>query len=233
MLQRYDEWSASIAADLVGRALTPHRFAEIVPGVTVVIGSRRGEGQITDFFADDSRDQSRRTYSARSAVRQHDDGYVLQLRDGAVQYMTDDMRFSEIRFASYDLAIKSLTNQRSVRENVTSIELIQQALATGAWPATTHPQPRRAQRRGPPHHRHVPPDDRDRRLPPSGRRRNFVPLELVVLGFAFLERGVSSALNPAFVLAPMSGSFALLIAAAVIFAVRLKPFGPRLVARPA
>ena len=37
---RLSAWSASIAADLVGRTLTPHRFTQMVPGVVVIIGGR-------------------------------------------------------------------------------------------------------------------------------------------------------------------------------------------------
>src|SRR5690606_5121982 len=61
----FNAWSASVAADLVGRTLTPHRFVEVTPGVTLVIGSRGSNGQLGNFFADDNRSPAlRRTYQA-------------------------------------------------------------------------------------------------------------------------------------------------------------------------
>ena len=230
--QRY-EWSASIAVDLVSRALLPHRFAEIVPGVTIVIGGRQGIGQITGFFADDRRDPKRRqTFTANEAlIMRTDDGYVLQLTDGDIRYLDERGGFSEVSFNRYDLSL-TLFSENLESGGRTSMALINEAMATGDWGQT----PRILIERTAEGLRVIGICALIAALagfPTSGRRRFSAPLELVALALAFLERGVSSALNPAFVLAPMSGSFALLIAAAVIFAARLKPFGPRLVARPA
>ena len=82
-----NEWSSSIAADLVSRAMVPHKFTDVVSDVSMVIGARDGEGNITDFFADDRRDpEQRRTYFAKSAIiTQDEQGYVLRMRDGAMQ----------------------------------------------------------------------------------------------------------------------------------------------------
>ena len=86
----FNTWAASVAADLVSRTLTPNRFVEFAPGVTLVIGSRGFNGEIGTFFADDRRSAGvRRTYIAQSAsVSSDDQGYVIQLRDGSVQYMS-------------------------------------------------------------------------------------------------------------------------------------------------
>src|SRR5690606_7264605 len=44
--RQYSEWSASVAADVVGRALTSNRFTEVVPGVTIAIGGREAGGEL-------------------------------------------------------------------------------------------------------------------------------------------------------------------------------------------
>jgi lipopolysaccharide export system permease protein len=234
-LRSYDEWAASIASDLVGRALVPHRFVEVVPGVTVVIESRQGEGQITDFFADDQRDpKSRRTYSARSAVVARDDqGYVLQMQDGSVQYMTGDLRFSEIKFSRYDLAVELLTQERSIKDNSNSIVLLQTALQTGVWSEETIKD--LVERSG-----------EGLRIIgmcllvaaiaafPSGRRRSGMPLELLVLVIAFADRGLST-YAPEWLgaIRPATGALAMIVVGALVLAVRLwVPPSGRWAARP-
>jgi lipopolysaccharide export system permease protein len=109
--RHYNAWTASVAADLVSRVLRPHRFVEVADGVTLVIGSRGPGGELGSFFADDRRNPaSRQTYVAKSAsVAADAEGYVIRLSDGAIQYMSDDGRFSEITFSRYDLAAGSLT----------------------------------------------------------------------------------------------------------------------------
>src|SRR5690606_10352130 len=76
-------WSENIAADLVSRSMVPHRFTEVLGGVSMVIGSRDAQGQITDFFMDDSRDAAmRRTYLAERALITRDaHGYILRMFD--------------------------------------------------------------------------------------------------------------------------------------------------------
>ena len=229
--RQFNDWSANIAADLVGRTLTPNRFAEIVPGVTMVIGDRSAEGELTDFFADDNRNREmRRTYVAKSAtVAADEQGYVLQLRDGAIQYMSDDSRFSEVAFVRYDVALERLTGpveSREVLSETNSLDLVARALATGTWDGETI--------------RHL-----AKRLGeslrviaiclfvaalaafPHGRRtRREVPLELVVLGAAFIERGVSSSLIPPGPLDPVPGAFLLAAISLVVLIVRLRVFAP-------
>jgi lipopolysaccharide export system permease protein len=212
-----------MAADLVGRALVPHRFVEVVPGVTMVIGSRQGEGEITDFFADDRRDpESRRTYSARSAVIARDEqGYVMQMRDGAVQYMTADLRMSEIRFERYDLAVDLLTQQATLNENATSLVLVQRALETG-W--TDQIIAELAQRSA----------EGLRVIGmcllilavagfPSGQRRGSrLPIEFVVLIIAFSDRGfstyASSFLGP---MRPAGGALGMILVGTLIIMFRM------------
>ena len=79
---------AQAAADLVGRSLVPNRFAELGDGVTITVGGRGADGEITSFFADDRRDENtRRTYIADSALITADEfGYVLQLKDGTIHH---------------------------------------------------------------------------------------------------------------------------------------------------
>lgn len=235
--RQFNDWSASIAADLVGRTLTPNRFAEVVPGVTMLIGERAANGELTDFFADDNRNREmRRTYVAKSAtVAADDQGYVLQLRNGAIQYMSDDRRFSEVAFARYDVALERLTGPAEAREvlsETNSFELVARALATGIWDQDVVRH--LAKRMG----------EGVRVLAiclfvaaiaafPHGRRgRREIPLELVVLGTAFIERGVSSNLVPPGPLDPVGGAILLAAFSIAVLVVRLKVFAPVAQAAP-
>lgn len=235
--RQFNEWSASIAADLVGRTLTPNRFAEVVPGVTIFIGDRRADGELTDFFADDNRDpDARRTYVAKTATVAADgEGYVLQLRDGAIQYMQDDRRFSEIAFTRYDMALERLTGPTEARDRLResdSIALIAAALAGGGWDHAVIRQ--LANRTG----------EGVRVIAlclfvaalaafPHGRRAGReVPIELVVLGTAFIERGLSSNLIPPGPLDPVSGAFVLGGLSLLLLLMRLRVFVPLARAAP-
>lgn len=236
--RQFNDWSASIAADLVGRTLTPNRFAEVVPGVTMLIGDRAANGELTDFFADDNRNGGmRRTYVAKSAtVAADDQGYVLQLRDGAIQYMSDDQRFSEVAFARYDVALERLTSPPESRETLSetnSFELVAGAIATGNWGPETIRQLAKRMGEG---MRVVAISLFVAALAafPSGRRgRREVPLELVVLGTAFVERGVSSNLIPPGPLDPVPGAFLLAALSLVVLVLRLRVFNPVAQAAPA
>lgn len=187
---------AQAAADLVGRSLVPNRFAELGQGVTVTVGGRSG-GEITSFFADDNRDpKTRRTYIADSALITADEqGYVLQLANGTIQYRTADGLFSEISFQRYDIALERLTGEFDTgqqRGDLTTWTLVSEALAGGEWsPDTQH---RIADRTA----------DGLRVLAlclfvtaicgfPSGRRREpRLPVEITVLGAVLLERTITS-----------------------------------------
>ncbi|MBU1174935.1 MAG: LptF/LptG family permease [Alphaproteobacteria bacterium] len=123
------EWAEQIAADLVGRALEPHQFREVTPGFIVKIGGRLGDGTITDFFADDSRDpETRRTYEARRAkINSDDQGLYLSLEDGRIQYQAPDRSFTEIAFANYQLGLESIAQDaphRSLVDETTTPEFM-------------------------------------------------------------------------------------------------------------
>lgn len=228
--RQFNEWSASVTADLVGRTLKPHRFAEVVPGVNMVIGGRRGDGEITDFFVDDTRaPESRRTYIAdRAIVAVDEEGYVLQLMDGAIQYMSDDFQFSQVAFERYDLAMDRLTGPTdapATLEEKNSLELVNIALASGQW----SPEILRilVKRLG-----------EGLRVVaiclfvaalaafPHGRRSGDVPIELLVLGAAFLERGVASLPQISESYGTLAGTWTLLIASGIALLYRLRVYRP-------
>lgn len=108
------DWTAQIAAELVGQNLVPKRFTEVANGVVVRIGGRQADGTIVDFFADDSRRPNiRRTYFAETAtIISSELGYQISLRNGRLQILPDDDKYSEIEFARYELAIDTLTEER-------------------------------------------------------------------------------------------------------------------------
>lgn len=223
-----------VAADLVGRSLVPNRFAEVAPGVTVTVGGRKAGGEITSFFADDRRQETRRTYIAESAVISLDDeGYVLLLTNGTVQYRTPEGRFTEISFDRYDLALERLTGEADTGErrvNDTSFDIVMAAIADG-WT-----QPRLAKL----NERTI---EGLRALSiclfvfaiaafPSGRRREpRMPIEITVLGASFFERVLFSYWPRTDWLAPLAGVLILSAISLVILVSRLKPLArPRRVA---
>jgi lipopolysaccharide export system permease protein len=229
--RQFNDWSAQVAADLVGRALTPHRFVEVVPGVTMLIGDRLPGGELREFFADDHRNpETRRTYIAESALITTDnEGYVLQLRDGAIQYMSDDLQFSRVSFARYDVAMERLTGptgSRDVLGETNSFSLVAQMLARGAW------DERAARELGERLGEAV-------RLaalslfvaalaafPHSRRAGREVPIEIVILAMAFIERGVSSYVQPGWLLTPVSGSYMLIALSIVVLLLRFRAYTP-------
>jgi lipopolysaccharide export system permease protein len=226
-------WAQSIAADIVGRSLVPHKFTDLVPGVTISITSRSYDGRITGFFADDRRTAgARRTYIADSALIAEDErGYVLQLRDGVVQYQTSASDFSEFSFSRYDLTLDRLTAAlpapRESRDQASSIELI----AAGVFDDSTVAELIRRSA------------EALRALgicllvtvlagfPRGSRFGGGLPIELVVLSIAFLERGFTAYgpfKGPA---SSLSGGLLLLLVAGVLLLIRLRTFQrmPRLV----
>ena len=218
---------AQAAADLVGSSLVPNRFAVLTRGVTVTVGGRGPNGEITSFFADDRRDeQTRRTYIADSAVISRDDeGYVLQLENGTIQYRTLDGQFSEISFNRYDIALDRLTGDASDggRGGRSTLSLISTALAEGNWSSDTVRE--LAERTA----------DGFRALAlclfvaaisafPSGRRREpLLPVEVTILGVVALERVLSSYLPLENGPRQLSGVVILMIVSLIILVWRLKP----------
>ena len=223
--KQLNDWSASIAADLVGNTLVPHRFTQVAPDVVIVIGGRQSNGEITDFFADDRRDpETRRTYIAKSAVVAKDEeGYALQLRDGTLQYAPREGRFSEISFGSYEIALDRLTTPVDNRNGLAeqnSVSMVMDGIAAGGL------SPDAAKRLG-------------ERLAeglrvvaicmlvfalvgfPHARRSRFeMPLEVGVLMIAFAERGVSTYFPGPAYLTPFAGAVLVLAVASGILAWR-------------
>ena len=220
---------ANIAADLVGRSLVPNRFAEVGDGVTITVGGRKPDGEITSFFADDRRSpEVRRSYIADSALLTVDDeGYVLQLVDGTIQYLTREGQFSEISFNRYDIALERLTGQTDTGErrgDNSSLALLANALESGEWPIEAVQELSNRTIEG------------LRVIAlclfvaaiaafPSGRRRDpILPIEIIVLVVAFIERGISTYAPGNGVFAPATGSVVLLALATIILIFRLRVF---------
>ncbi len=224
--RHYNAWTASVAADLVSRILRPHRFVEVADGVTLVIGSRGSAGELGSFFADDRRNpKQRQTYIANSAtVAADEEGYVIRLSDGAIQYMTDDGRFSEITFALYDLAAGRLTEagkSGTSDADRTTPEIIAGAVAQGGIGAASLNSVLARIGEG------------TRVIAfclfvvaaaffPSGARGGTrLPLEIVVLLVAFVER-TSIAILPVSPLFASGGSILILMAALLFLGGRLQ-----------
>lgn len=227
-----NDWSVDIAADLVGRAIAPNRFTEVVPGVIVAISGRAADGRMTDFFADDRRDAAaRQTYIAQSATLAGDDaGYVLRLENGRLQYLGTDGRMSEVAFVRYEMPLDTLTERAPSEGGTTersTIELLAEAMTTGVWPQallTTL-----GERAG----------DAARLVGlslliatlagyPSGSRTGFrVPLEFGVVGLALLERsyGLSGAGDP--LVLNFGGAALMILAAVAIYAARSRALSAR------
>jgi len=219
-------WTSSIAADLVSRVMVPHKFASLADGVTLVIGARDNAGNITDFFADDSRaaDQ-RRTYFARAAILTRDEeGYILRLRSGAIQTFTKAGGFSQVAFEQYDLPLDTLTATPTSDDplgNRTTLEI----LTSGPLDADARDTLQR---------RNV----EALRVAaiclfvaavaafPSGRRREpLLPVELTVLAAAFVERGISSLVKFQ-IFGFTASTVLLLVASIVLLLIRLRVFLP-------
>ena len=222
---------ARIAADIVGRSLVPQRFAEVADGVTIMVGGRGRNGEITSFFADDRRDpETQRTYMADTALLASDgESYVLQLENGAMQFRTADGQFSEISFARYDIDLARLTggfdDTQSQRET-TSLALLEESFASGEISTTAA-------------RRLVARTVEGLRVltltavvaamaafPTGRRRRSRIPIELVVFAIAFAERGITALTPSGGLFAPANGAIAMLAAALIVLVVRLRLFAP-------
>lgn len=232
-------WAASIAADLVSRSMVPHRFTEVVDGVSFIIGSRDAEGQITDFFADDTRNpESRRTYFAQTAVITRDEqGYVLRMYDGAIQQLSREKRISQVAFTRYDLALDQLTEDVKATSGLSvvgTIEIVQEALATGKWSKAQIETLTQRSVEG------------LRVLamclfvasltvfPTGNRRRRFaIPMEVAVLAAAFIERGISSYAPLPGPIDIVAGPAVLALVALFTLVIRFRVFIPLRVRRPA
>jgi lipopolysaccharide export system permease protein len=227
--RRLEDWSAAVAADVVGRTLRPHHFSDVVSGISMVIGGRAAGGNITDFFADDQRDPTmRRTYSAKTAqIGTNAGGYVLELHDGSLQYLSDKGDFSQVKFKSYDLGLNRLIRSGSNHDGLdehTSAELVGAALASQQWspPVVSALFTRLAEGL--------------RAIAmcvfmagltafPSGRRRRArFPLEFVPLLAAYADRTITTSLAAPSPASPLEGPLVVLLAGIVILLFRLKIF---------
>jgi lipopolysaccharide export system permease protein len=222
--QRFNALSASIAADLVSSTLRPGRFTQVTPGVILLIGGRSGDGEIIEFFADDRREpQMRRTYIAETArVSSDGENYVIELRDGTLQYAEADGRFSTISFARYDIGVEGLTQPVGLTDPMQeqdSIALIQAAMADGDWNSKRMMLLTNRMAEG-------------LRVIgmtmmvlammafPSGRRARIpIPMEAAVLLIAFGERGLS-AYSP---FGTATGALVLMAIAGAILVLRARP----------
>lgn len=223
-------WSAQIAADIVGRTLVPHRFNQVMPGVVIVIGGRQGTGEIFDFFADDRRDpESRRTYFARTAtVASTDDGYVLQMRDGAIQYHTEDKAFSQVSFGTYEIDIGRFTATEAGTSYAErdSFDLLAEGFSTGLWP---EPLLKLLVDRASETIRVIGMSLLVAALaafPSGARNRRKIPLEVIVLLVAFSERSLSAYAPLPSYLQTLAGVTVILLLALAILIYRLRLFAP-------
>lgn len=222
--KRLNLLAASVAADLVSSTLKPGRFTQVTPGVVLLIGARAADGEILEFFADDRRDpETRRTYVAESArVSAVDEGYVLLLRNGTLQYTADDGRYSEVKFERYDVNVESLAAAAQSTDPLSetdSFQMITEGLQSGDW------SPSVVQRL------------LDRSVEglrvlavclmvlavagfPSGKRARIrLPLEAIVLLLAFAERGVG-AYSP---LGTGTGAVLMAVASLLVLMLRARP----------
>lgn len=225
--------SSAIAADLVSSTLKPQRFTQATPGVVMMIGGREDGGEISEFFADDRRDpETRRTYIAESArVMALGEDFILELRDGMLQYLGNDGRYSEIRFTRYDINVESLSQPAALVDPLAekgSFTMVAEALSSGVLS-----------------------DDVVRHLLnrsaealrvigiclfvlaiagfPSGRRARIrLPLEAVVLVVAFIERGIGS-YSPT---GPGTGAMILIALSGALLAIRVWPRRPQMAVQP-
>lgn len=223
-IKRLNALNASVAADLVSSTLRPGRFTQVTPGVVLLIGGREGDGEIREFFADDRRDpETRNTYIAESArVASDGDNYVLELRNGTLQYAQANGRFSEITFARYDVNVGQLAQSVGSIDPMLekdTITLVSEAMASGDWNQNLLILLANRMAEG-------------LRVIgmcmlvlammgfPSGSRTRFnIPMEAVVLLLAFGERGFS-AYSP---LGTATGAIAMIVVALVALYIRVRP----------
>lgn len=190
------DWSAEIAADIVGRALVPGQFTEIEDGLVFSIAARQRDGTLVDFFFDDTTTDTRRTYFAQTAsVFQDEDGYQLILNDGAIQYEgAGRSGLSQIRFAQYHISLASLLEAGSTTRGLEQADTASILAAVAAGEEGESAMRLVHQRMA----------DTLRALaicalaaalcayPDGGRGRRRIPVELVILLVAFAEQAISA-----------------------------------------
>lgn len=150
---------------------------------------------------------------------------MLELRNGMLQYVQDDGRYSEVRFSRYDLSVASISQAIAGGSSMAernSVDLISEALSTGFL------SPEAGQRLL----------DRSAEalrviaiglftlaigaFPSGSRARIPMPIEAMVLLVAFAERGIGT-YSP---LGIGTGSVVLIIFSGLVLAWRLWPRRP-------
>jgi len=221
------EWTAQIAAEVVGQTLTPNRYTEVAPGVVVRIGGRDADGTIRDFFADDHRqDDVRRTYLADSAVIvERGEGFQISLRNGRMQILPDDDRYSEIEFGQYELSVDSLTGEPDVNIRLweESSDVILTRLLAGRGSTERQLD-----------HLHARTAEILRVIgvclmvasvmafPHARRKRSMVPAEFIIIALSFGERSLSDALDGGNPYGAYAGPVLMLAAGVAILAHRYR-----------
>lgn len=210
-----------VAADLVGRTLSPNRFVQVSPGLVVEIGGRGSDGSVTDFFAHDARDpDSVRTYMADQAlISSDDDGFYIDLGKGKLQ-IDRNGEFTEVGFASYQIAMDRLTeasDEQGHDDELTSFNLIGRMITGVALTANQW------------HIFWVRISESVRSLvtcffvgaltafPHARRRGDRIPLEATVIIVGLADRAFSQAVENG-PLGPFAGPLILLVISVVIFA---------------
>ncbi|WP_332719376.1 LptF/LptG family permease [Pelagibacterium mangrovi] len=190
------DWSAQIAADIVGRALVPGRFTEVEDGLVFSIAARERDGTLVDFFFDDTTNETRRTYFAETAsVFQDETGYQLILNNGAIQYESAGQSgLSQIHFAQYHISLASLLDAASAARGLDQADSISLLAAVAVGEQGDRAVRLVNERLA----------DTLRALaicalaaalcayPDGGRGRRRIPVELVILLVAFAEQAIGA-----------------------------------------
>jgi len=216
----YAKWNEEVAADLVGRALNPNKFSEIVPGLVIVIGDRQADGTIVNFFADDKRDKkTQKTYIAKKAEILFDEkGYNISLIDGSMQFKQSDNQLSVISFNRYDLSLDKLINESNSSKTINETDSF--SLFIGKLNSTAKKELRERF------------SETLRVLalclfvaaisifPNARRGKKIFPIEITVLLIGLGERAISVSLSKTLATAQYSSGLILLIVAILIFLYR-------------
>lgn len=224
--RHYDNWSAEVTADLVGRSLNPNRFSEVVPGLILVIGGRDRDGTVLDFFADDRRNpDSQRTYIAKRAeIISGPDGYNLELTDGAIQFQRTEGQFTEINFAKYELGLDRLVENDADNGSIGQQSSLQIILEAGGIGGLSRDQSKAISQRF----------AEGARLGalclfafcltafPTGKRRSGrFPLEIGVVVLALIDRAIGGYLMPGSAFGNYLGASLLVVGSIVVLGLQL------------
>ncbi len=217
----YARWNQEIAADILGRALIPDRFSEIVPSLVVVIGGRSDDGFILDFFANDRRNKERETtYISKKAEIIYDDyGYNVSLIDGTVQFFdVENNELSQLSFNRYSISLERLGKGDIILRNkqLDSYDLIRNSINADNFSSAII---RELNSRFSETLRPIAIILLVGALaafPTAKRKRSFVPLEAVILLIGLGERAISAIMERYFLAGSYVGSIILFIFSLII-----------------